>query len=216
MKQNRQWSARRLGLIVLGVWIVASPGGRAQQLAQPAEKAVWKSDIGSGFERGISTLSLEAGGTYGLAVFGSRQAHYLGLGSLSYGRMLGGGRAEERWCRGNLELRVELFGGVQYSPSGDWLIGLTPHLRYNFATGTRWVPFVDAGAGFTATGIGPPDLSNTFEFNLQASVGVHWFLRHDLALTAEARYLHLSCAGLTSPNLGLNTVAGMIGLTRFF
>jgi len=35
--------------------------------------------------------------------------------------------------------------------SSDWVVGLTPHLRYNFATGTRWIPFVDGGAGVTAT-----------------------------------------------------------------
>ena len=95
-------------------------------------------------------------------------------------------------------------------------MGLTPHLRYNLATGTRWVPFADLGAGVTASGIGPPDQSGTFEFNLQANVGTHWFVRDNLALTFEVGYLHMSCAGLHDPNLGVNTVKGMIGLTWFF
>ncbi len=80
------------------------------------------------------------------------------------------------WYRGNLEGRLELFGGGQYSSETDWLVGLTHHLRYNFAIGTRWIPFFDVGAGVTATGIGPPDLSGTFEFNLQVGPGVHWFV----------------------------------------
>ena len=109
-----------------------------------------------------------------------------------------------------------LTGGPQFSPAADYVIGLAPHLRYEFATGTRWVPFVDAGAGATATGIGAPDLSGTFEFNLQGTVGTHYFIRNNLAITAEARYLHLSCGGMNSPNLGLNGVAGMIGLSWFF
>ena len=96
------------------------------------------------------------------------------------------------------------------------MIELTPHLRYNFATGTRWVPFLDIGAGVTATGIGPPDLTGTFEFNLQAIAGVQWFLRDDLALTGDVRLLHMSCAGIHSPNLGVNNVAFMIGITWFF
>ena len=30
------------------------------------------------------------------------------------------------------------------------------------------------------------------------------------------QYLHLSCAGMNNPNLGLNTVVGMVGLSWFF
>jgi len=67
-----------------------------------------------------------------------------------------------------------------------------------------------------ATGIGPPDLSGTFEFKLQAGVGVQWFLKENVAWSLEARYGHWSCAGLTKPNLGLNGVTGMLGLTFFF
>ncbi len=130
--------------------------------------------------------------------------------------MLGPAVGEGHWYRGNLEWRVEFFAGAQYSPNDEWLFGLTPHLRYNLATGTRLVPFIDGGVGVTATGIGPPDLSNTFEFNLQAGLGAHWFLKDNLALTAEARYLHMSCAGISHPNLGLNGLMGLIGVTWFF
>lgn len=89
-------------------------------------------------------------------------------------------------------------------------------MRYNFATGTRWIPFVDGGAGVTATSIGPPDLSGTFEFNLQAGTGIHCFLSDNLALSLEARYIHWSCAGIHQPNAGLNGVTGLLGLTFFF
>jgi hypothetical protein len=177
---------------------------------------VWRNGVGEGFRSGAQSTSLEAGAAAGLAVLGGHQRHDLALTSISYGQMLGPVRGEDHWYRGNWELDGELFGGPQYSPSANYVIGLRPHLRYDFATGTRWVPFVDAGAGVTATGIGAPDLSGTFEFNLQGGVGTHYFIRNNLAITAEARYLHLSCAGMNSPNLGLNGVAGMIGLSWFF
>jgi len=205
-----------VGLMVLGIWLMAGPDGRAQQPLQVPEKAIWEGDIGNGFRPGVQTLTLEAGADYGVAAFGSRDAHHLALVSVSYGHMLGGVAGEDHWYRGNFEWRAELFGGMQFSPDDTWLVGLTPHLRYNFATRTRWVPFLDVGAGVTATGIGPPDLSNTFEFNLQCGIGVHWFLRNNLALTAEARYIHVSCARMSHPNLGVNGVLGMIGLTWFF
>jgi len=184
-----------------------------------SKSTIWKSEVGEGFLPTAQTVSLEAGVAPGVAIFGGRQAHDFALLSLSYGHMLGQMKGEGHWYRGNFEGRLELFGGMQFHPDVDtdgWLIGLTPHLRYNFATGTRWIPFVDWGAGVTATGIGPPDLSGTFEFNLQAATGVHWFVRDDLALTSEVRYMHMSCAGIHSPNLGVNCVAFMIGLTWFF
>ena len=63
---------------------------------------------------------------------------------------------------------------------------------------------MDGGAGVTATSIGPPDLSGTFEFNLQAGTGIMWFLRHNLALSLDARYVHRSCADWHKPHLDLN------------
>lgn len=177
---------------------------------------IWENGTGRGFFPTVQTFSLEAGVAPGVAAFGSKQAHDLALLSLAYGHMLGDVKGEGHWYRGNFEGRLELFGGGQYSPSSQWIIGLTPHLRYNFSTGTRWIPFFDAGAGVTATGIGKPDLSGTFEFNLQAATGVRWILCDEMALTAEVRYLHMSCAGIHHPNLGANNVPFMIGVTWFF
>jgi len=138
------------------------------------------------------------------------------MGSLTYGHMLGPVVGESHWYRGNPELRLELFGGAQFDPDTRRFVGLTPHIRYNVATGTRWVPFVDGGAGVTAVSIGGPDLSGTFEFNLQAGMGILCFLRDTLALSVEARYLHMSSADISKPNLGLNGVTGLLGLAYFF
>jgi hypothetical protein len=194
---------------------VTKPGPELQQ----PRSTIWQEGIGEGFLPSAQTFSAEAGVGLGIATFGSKQAHNLALLSLAYGHMLGRVLGEGHWYRGNFEGRLELFGGMQYHPDVDtdgWLIGLTPHLRYNFATGTRWIPFFDAGAGVTATGIGQPDLSGTFEFNLQATTGIHYFLCDNLALTGDVRYMHMSCAGIHDPNLGLNDVVFMFGLTWFF
>lgn len=189
--------------------------GPALEIQKPAA-SIWQDGVGQGFRSTTRTFSTEAGVGVGMAKLGSTQAHDLALISATYGHMLGPVRGEGRWYRGNCEWRIELFAGGQYSPESEWLVGLTPHLRYNFATGTRWIPFLDAGAGVTATSIEHPDLGGTFEFNLQAGLGAHRFVRDNLAVTAEARYMHISCAGIDKPNHGLNDVIGMIGLTWFF
>jgi lipid A 3-O-deacylase len=192
----------------------------APELSAPAS-TIWQDGIGSGFLASAQSVTVESGVAPGMAAFGSRQAHDLALLDASYGHMLSGVIGPDHWYRGNLEGRLELFGGMQFHPdvhADGWLIGLTPHLRYNLATGTRWIPFLDGGAGVTAvgTGLGAPDLSGTFQFNLQAATGMHWFFRDDLALTGEVRFMHLSCAGIDHPNLGANNVVCMVGVTWFF
>lgn len=186
------------------------------QLEFKNQSALWQDGIGSGFRENVQSFGITAGANFGVAAFGSQQAHHLALAGFSYGHMLSGVQNDDHWYRGNWEFRAELFTGAEFSPDTEWLVGLTPHLRYHFATGTRWVPFLDGGAGVTATGIGPPDLSGTFEFNLQGGGGVQWFFKRNVALTLEARYMHWSCAHIHTPNLGLNGITGMIGLTCFF
>jgi hypothetical protein len=139
------------------------PTGQADVFVSQ-QTGIWQGAVGNGFRSGVWTISLETGGAIGLADFGSQQAHDLELTSLSWGRMWGGVKGKDHWYRGNWEVRGELFGGAQFSPENDWLVGLTPHLRYNFATGTRWIPFIDAGSGVMATSIGLPDLSGTLQF----------------------------------------------------
>ena len=208
-----------LALTIIQIGADAESSGSTNSIEElepelvPPKPTIWQSGIGEGFLPETRTFSLQAGVAPGMATFGSKQAHDFALMSLSYGHMLGRVLCEGHWLRGNFEGRLELFGGAQYSPSAEYIIGLTPHIRYDFATGTRWVPFLDFGAGVTATSIGPPDMSGTFEFNLQATAGLHWFLRNNLALTSEVRYSHISCAGINHPNLGANNVWFMIGVT---
>lgn len=177
---------------------------------------IWIDQVGNGFRPGAQSLSLELGASYGVPIFGGRLHHDLALASSSYGRTLTGRIGGDHWYRGNLELRVEIFGGSQFWPQPDWVVGLAPHFRYDFALGLPVVPFIDAGAGVSGTGIGAPDLSGTFEFNLQLGTGCYWFVNKNVALTVEGRYLHLSCAGITIPNQGLNTFLGLGGVTLFF
>jgi lipid A 3-O-deacylase len=188
---------------------------RDLSLEAPAS-TIWRAGIGEGFSPGAQSFTFSAGATYGIADFGSTQKHDLALTSVTYGHMLGCVWADHTCFRGNWEFRLELFAGAQFSPSTEWLVGLTPHFRYNFATGTRWVPFLDAGAGVTGTGIAGPDLSGRFQFNLQGGFGVQWFIKNNVSIDLEARYLHISNADISKPNNGLNGITGLIGLSYYF
>jgi len=186
------------------------------ELVNTPAKSIWVDDVGSGFRSDVQSIGFSLGGYHGFAKCGSHEAHHMALTSFSYGSMLGPARGKNHWYHGNWEIQIELFGGAQVDPDLDWIVGLTPHVRYNFATGTSLIPFVDFGAGITGTGIGSPDLGSTFQFNEQAGVGAHWFVKRDVAMTFSALYMHISNAGISKPNCGVNGVKFAIGLTFFF
>lgn len=177
---------------------------------------VWEHGVGEGFRADAQSIGVAAGVNRGFIMLGGKEAHHLYMANLSYSHMLGPVQGEGHWYRGNWELRTEVFAGQEFSPERDWLLGLTPRLRYNLATGSRWVPFADVGAGVSATGIGAPDLGGIFEFNLLAGIGTYWFIWDHVALTFEARFMHLSSARINDPNLGVNGVTGFLGLAFYF
>ena len=144
------------------------------------------------------------GAGFSAAGIGDTRPHDLAIARIYYGRLLGGLKAGDHWYRGRWELAQELFGGGQIYPGSRYLIGETTVLRYNFINRTRWMPFVDAGAGVLATDIGAPDLGSTFEFNEQAGPGIRFFWRKNLALDFQYRFIHISNAGLKEPNQGVN------------
>lgn len=78
------------------------------------------------------------------------------------------------------------------------------------------MPFVDAGAGISAIDIGELDLGGKFQFNLQAGFGTYYFIREDLAINLQSRWIHLSSAGLHTPNQGTNTILILGGFSWFF
>lgn len=177
---------------------------------------IWQGGTGLGFRKGVSEAGLSVGYSVGSSTFGSTDEHDLALTKIYFGRIFTEVGGRDRWYAGNWEILGEFFGGVQINPDSAYVIGLTPVLRYNFATGTRWVPFFDAGAGVALTDIGRPDLGGVFQFNLQTGPGVHWFVGKDTVLTFQYRFLHISNASLQDPNHGVNTSVFYVGVGTFF
>ena len=220
-----------ISLFLAGLFLIAAVSGFADESRLPSgngsppsstsglkapDSRIWEAGVGEGFRAGTQAIGFSAGAMYGIPMLGGHERHHLALSSLSYGRMIGKAQGADRWYNGNWELRGEVFGGWQFDPASAWVVGLTPHLRYHFATGGRWVPYIDAGAGVAWTDIGLPDLGNSFQFNTQVGVGVNWFVLDNLAVSIECHYLHISSAGTSMPNDGVNAVGGLVGLSWFF
>ena len=177
---------------------------------------IWTGALGSGFRNGTQTFHLGIGMGYGIKIFGAQERHDLLPMTISYGRMVGDVLGAGHWYAGNFEVRGEVFLAPQVNSEGYWTIGLAPHLRYNFATETRWIPYVDLGMGIALTEIRAPDLGSSFQFNEQVAAGVNYFFADDVAVNFEIHFLHISSAGTSKPNQGVNTVGPSIGVNWFF
>jgi len=86
-------------------------------------------------------------------------------------------------------------------------------LRYD--RGQSLVPFVEGGEGVLYTALQNERLGGRFQFSSQAGGGLHWFLNQQTALTASFRIRHISDAGLTAVNRGLNTDFFTVGVSIF-
>ena len=88
-------------------------------------------------------------------------------------------------------------------------------LKWNFERHGRLSPYFELTGGALFTNHNVPAYTNTVNFTPSAALGTH-ILGAKYNWSIEARYLHISNAGLTNPNPGLNTVEVRLGIGRFF
>lgn len=157
-----------------------------------------------GLRKGAWSFEGVAGAGFGIR-FGSTVTHDLAMGELRVGRVMSGLLGEGHFWQGNIVLLGEAFGGAQFHPHPNhYVVGAAPVLRYEFATGSRFSPFIDLSAGVAATDIGHPDLGGVFEFNLQGGPGLKYYFSNKSAAIIQYRYTHFSSAGIYQPNHGVN------------
>lgn len=94
-------------------------------------------------------------------------------------------------------------------------LGLNPvALKWNFAGPRRVTPYVELGGGLLFTNTQVPPGTSRVNFTPEGAVGVH-FPRSKYNWSAEVRFMHISNAGLATPNPGINTIQVRIGFGRF-
>ncbi|MGA9529164.1 MAG: acyloxyacyl hydrolase [Terriglobales bacterium] len=93
--------------------------------------------------------------------------------------------------------------------------GVNPFaLKWIFATRGSAEPFLELNGGTLFTNHEVPAGTIGVNFTSSAAFGVHILREH--SWTVEARYMHISNAGLTVPNPGINTVQVRLGFGKFF
>jgi hypothetical protein len=95
--------------------------------------------------------------------------------------------------------------GVSFDPLG---------LKWNFERHSHFSPYLELCGGALFTDHNVPTGTNTVNFTPQAAFGTH-ILGAKYNVSLELRYLHISNAGLATPNPGINTVQVRIGVGKF-
>lgn len=169
----------------------------------------------TGPEQGGHEVQIWAAG--GHSVSGGRTSTGVFNAGLRYGWILTGPHLPG-FLRGRFEYAVDgvpLFlvfqpantaYGVSFDPLG---------LKWNFERHGRLSPYLELCGGALFTDHNVPTGTNTVNFTPQAAFGAH-ILGAKYNVSLEVRYLHISNAGLATPNPGINTVQVRLGVGRFF
>ena len=121
------------------------------------------------------------------------------------------------FLRGRFEYAVDIVPLflVMQTTNTAYGFGVNPFaLKWNFAAHGSAVPYVDIGGGILFTNVKVPEGTSHVNFTTSGALGVH-FLRGNYNWSAEVRYMHISNAGISRPNPGINTVQVRLGLGKF-
>jgi lipid A 3-O-deacylase len=184
-------------LILLAVLAAAVPS-----FAQNPQKGDW--DLGIYATGGTSV----PGGTKDTQVFS------LGLRA---GKVLTGDHLPG-FLRGNFEYAFDVVPAyIVFQNQNTYGAGFDPVvLKWNFTSSKRVTPFFEiVGGTLFSTNEVPPGTSSV-NFRSGAGFGMHFPISSGRrTLTVEAKYEHISNAGLATPNPGINTVQFVLGWGMF-
>ena len=116
----------------------------------------------------------------------------------------------------DLELLIEPLANVVVRPSANAEIGCSFPLRYSVKLASWISPYVEVGLGFVYTTQHVHEQGSQFNFTTQLGIGTQFPLSEHYSLTAGYRFRHMSNAGLSTPNRGVDFHFGVIGLTYIF
>jgi hypothetical protein len=121
------------------------------------------------------------------------------------------------FLRGRLEYAVDavpVFMVFQKTNTA-YGVGVNP-FAFKWALDTRRsvVPYFEVGGGTLFTNTKVPEGTSRINFTTSAALGLH-FLRSKYNISTEVRFMHISNAGLATPNPGINTIQFRLGFGLF-
>ena len=168
----------------------------------------------AGPEKGSNEVEIWAGG--GHSVAGGRGNIGTFNAGLRYGWVLTDAHLPG-FLRGRFEYAVDAVPVfLAFQPTNTAFgMGFDPLvLKWNFQRHGRISPYLELTGGALFTTHDVPPGTNPVNFMDQAALGMHILgAKHNVSL--ELRYMHISNAGLATPNPGVNTVQVRLGVGKF-
>ncbi|MGC2231371.1 MAG: acyloxyacyl hydrolase, partial [Candidatus Acidiferrum sp.] len=168
----------------------------------------------AGPEQGGNDLQVWTGGGHGLN--GSTASSDVWNLGVRYGWILTAPHGPG-FLRGEFEYAVDvvpIFVVVQRKADA-YGFGLNPFaLKWNFTKPRKVVPYFELGGGTLFTNTDAPPGTSRVNFTSSGALGLH-FLRNKYNWNVELRFMHISNAGLTRFNPGINTLQLRLGFGRF-
>ena len=121
------------------------------------------------------------------------------------------------FLKGRFEYAIDAVPAyLIFQPSGTvYGVGVNPlNLKWNFVQRGRLSPYLELSGGTLFTTSKVPAGTSTVNFTSAAALGTH-FLGPKYSWAIEARYLHISNAGLGDLNPGINTIELRLGIGSF-
>lgn len=171
--------------------------------------------LAQGPEDGSREVEIWAGGGHSVAGGTSRTGAF--NAGIRYGWVLTDPHLPG-FLRGRFEYAVDVVPVfLVFQPANTaYGAGFNPlGLKWNFESHGRFSPYLELGGGVLFTNHDVPTYANNVNFTPSAALGTH-ILGENYNWSIEVRYLHISDAGLTNPNPGINTVQVRLGIGKFF
>lgn len=165
-------------------------------------------------ESGSNEVQIWTGGGHGLN--GSTSNTGLWNVGLRYGWVLTNPHGPG-FLRGRFEYAVDVVPVfLVFQPAGTtYGLGVNPFaLKWNLETHRSVVPYFELGGGTLFTNHEVPAGTSRVNFTSSGAFGMH-LLRRKCNWSIELRYMHISNAGLSTPNPGINTIQVRLGMGRF-
>ena len=137
------------------------------------------------------------------------------------GVMLTDPKGRKHFPRGNTEGIIEFTHSDVLEDGGDFISGITCLLRCNFVSPhSKLFPYIQAGAGVVYDDIykdrSQSLVGQSIEFTLRGGAGARFLVADNWSIDVEGTFEHISCAGMSDRNGGINAGGAFIGFTRYF
>jgi len=117
------------------------------------------------------------------------------------------------WWRGDCSTMVEMPLHFVVSPDTAMMVGMNFLGRYTFVADDSWRPYIMGGGGPVYSFADIDGMGAELNGNYQFGMGLNHPIDASHALLLELRYHHISNGGATDPNVPLNSLKLLFGVT---